>query len=43
LTWLILWQDLAQPNSEAVPPDGVLAVPLMRHQVWNLSFLPYAG
>ncbi|KAL5647446.1 hypothetical protein ACJX0J_041801, partial [Zea mays] len=26
------WQDISQPNSEANPPDGVLAVPLLRHQ-----------
>ncbi|KAI9385263.1 hypothetical protein POPTR_011G046400v4 [Populus trichocarpa] len=32
-------QDLAQPNSEAVPPDGVLAVPLMRHQRIALSWM----
>ncbi|GJX78640.1 hypothetical protein Tco_0326789, partial [Tanacetum coccineum] len=25
--------DLAQPSSEATPPDGALAVPLMKHQV----------
>ncbi|GJX78639.1 helicase-like transcription factor CHR28 isoform X2, partial [Tanacetum coccineum] len=28
------WQDLAQPSSEATPPDGALAVPLMKHQVY---------
>lgn len=27
------WQDLSQTKSEASPPDGVLAVPLLRHQV----------
>jgi hypothetical protein len=27
------WQDISQPKSEANPPDGVLAVPLLRHQV----------
>lgn len=26
-------QDLCQPKSEDSPPDGVLAVPLLRHQV----------
>jgi hypothetical protein len=26
-------QDLTQPNSEAILPDGVLTVPLLRHQV----------
>lgn len=38
---LRLWhalQDLSQPKSEASPPDGVLAVPLLRHQVWKISF-----
>ncbi|KAJ6999749.1 hypothetical protein NC653_010483 [Populus alba x Populus x berolinensis] len=32
-------QDLAQPKSEAVPPDGVLAVPLLRHQRIALSWM----
>jgi hypothetical protein len=27
------WQDISQPKSEANLPDGVLAVPLLRHQV----------
>lgn len=30
--WFAL-QDLSQPKTEATPPDGVLAVPLLRHQV----------
>ncbi|PON71009.1 Cdk-activating kinase assembly factor [Parasponia andersonii] len=29
---LRLLQDLSQPKSETSPPDGVLAVPLLRHQ-----------
>jgi len=28
--WL---QDISQPKSEVTPPDGLLAVPLLRHQV----------
>ncbi|XP_006300585.2 helicase-like transcription factor CHR28 isoform X1 [Capsella rubella] len=32
-------QDLSQPNSEASPPDGVLTVPLMRHQRIALSWM----
>ncbi|KAJ4849667.1 hypothetical protein Tsubulata_019863 [Turnera subulata] len=32
-------QDLSQPNSEASPPDGVLAVPLLRHQRIALSWM----
>ncbi|ONL94895.1 NAC domain-containing protein 8 [Zea mays] len=27
-------KDISQPNFEANPPDGVLAVPLLRHQSW---------
>lgn len=26
-------QDLSQPKSEASPPDGVLSVSLLKHQV----------
>ncbi|KAL5223240.1 hypothetical protein ABZP36_027953 [Zizania latifolia] len=36
-------QDISQPKSEASPPDGVLAVPLLRHQVHfasNVVLLP---
>lgn len=34
-------QDLSQPNSETDLPDGVLAVPLLKHQVLSslLGFL----
>ncbi|GJX98218.1 helicase-like transcription factor CHR28 isoform X2, partial [Tanacetum coccineum] len=32
-------QDLAQPTSEATPPDGALAVPLMKHQRIALSWM----
>ncbi|KAA8515310.1 hypothetical protein F0562_018460 [Nyssa sinensis] len=32
-------QDLSQPKSEASPPDGVLAVPLLRHQRIALSWM----
>ncbi|KAG7585054.1 Zinc finger RING-type [Arabidopsis thaliana x Arabidopsis arenosa] len=32
-------QDLSQPNSEASPPDGVLTVPLLRHQRIALSWM----
>lgn len=34
-------QDLSQPKCEASPPDGVLAVPLLRHQVWFSSVLTF--
>lgn len=34
----ILCQDLAQPKLEASPPDGVLTVPLLRHQVISFNF-----
>ncbi|GJN17486.1 hypothetical protein PR202_gb04557 [Eleusine coracana subsp. coracana] len=33
------WQDISQPRSEANPPDGVLAVPLLRHQKIALSWM----
>lgn len=32
-------QDLSQPKTEASPPDGVLAVPLLRHQRIALSWM----
>ncbi|XP_048323285.1 helicase-like transcription factor CHR28 isoform X2 [Ziziphus jujuba] len=32
-------QDLSQPKSEASPPDGVLTVPLLRHQKIALSWM----
>ncbi|CAK7350660.1 unnamed protein product [Dovyalis caffra] len=32
-------QDLSQTKSEALPPDGVLAVPLLRHQRIALSWM----
>ncbi|XP_059440688.1 helicase-like transcription factor CHR28 isoform X6 [Corylus avellana] len=32
-------QDLSQPKSEAVPPEGDLAVPLLRHQRIALSWM----
>ncbi|XP_062207070.1 helicase-like transcription factor CHR28 isoform X2 [Phragmites australis] len=32
-------QDISQPKSEANPPDGVLAVPLLRHQKIALSWM----
>ncbi|GMJ14659.1 SNF2-RING-HELICASE-LIKE 4, embryo sac development arrest 16 [Hibiscus trionum] len=32
-------QGLSQPKSEASPPDGVLAVPLLRHQRIALSWM----
>ncbi|MQL80097.1 hypothetical protein Taro_012571 [Colocasia esculenta] len=39
LTFQIALQDLAQPKSEASPPEGVLAVPLLRHQRIALSWM----
>ena len=35
------WQDISQPNFEANPPDGVLAVPLLRYQVTLQLMLCY--
>ncbi|XP_062161396.1 helicase-like transcription factor CHR28 isoform X3 [Alnus glutinosa] len=32
-------QDLSQPKSEAIPPEGELAVPLLRHQRIALSWM----
>ncbi|KAJ8432485.1 hypothetical protein Cgig2_012703 [Carnegiea gigantea] len=39
LIFQALVQDLSQPKSEATPPDGVLAVPLLRHQRIALSWM----
>ncbi|KAF0917142.1 hypothetical protein E2562_016942 [Oryza meyeriana var. granulata] len=36
---LALQQDISQPKSEANPPDGFLAVPLLRHQKIALSWM----
>lgn len=36
---LRLLQDLSQPKSESDPPDGVLVVPLLRHQRIALSWM----
>ncbi|KAK4421240.1 Helicase-like transcription factor CHR28 [Sesamum alatum] len=32
-------QDLSQPKAEATPPDGVLSVPLLKHQRIALSWM----
>ncbi|KAL5579357.1 hypothetical protein UlMin_011799 [Ulmus minor] len=37
--FLRLLQDLSQPKSESSPPDGVLTVPLLRHQRIALSWM----
>ncbi|KAA8519836.1 hypothetical protein F0562_014074 [Nyssa sinensis] len=39
LIFRVALQDLSQPKSEASPPDGVLAVPLLRHQRIALSWM----
>ncbi|XP_020095500.1 helicase-like transcription factor CHR28 isoform X3 [Ananas comosus] len=39
LTFRLILQDLSQPKSEATPPDGLLAVPLLRHQRIALSWM----
>lgn len=39
LTFQLALQDLSQPKAEASPPDGVLAVPLLRHQRIALSWM----
>ncbi|OVA13197.1 SNF2-related [Macleaya cordata] len=39
LTFRVALQDLSQPKSEASPPDGVLSVPLLRHQRIALSWM----
>ncbi|KAL8499346.1 hypothetical protein ACS0TY_022360 [Phlomoides rotata] len=43
------WKDISQQKTKALPPDGVLAVPLLKHQamhflsslssVWHLMLL----
>lgn len=35
----VAMQDLNQPKSEACPPDGLMAVPLLRHQRIALSWM----
>lgn len=35
----VAMQDLTQPKSEADPPDGLMAVPLLRHQRIALSWM----
>ncbi|MBA0778122.1 hypothetical protein Gotri_006036 [Gossypium trilobum] len=39
LIFRVALQGLSQPKSEASPPDGVLAVPLLRHQRIALSWM----
>ncbi|KAK2644149.1 hypothetical protein Ddye_019344 [Dipteronia dyeriana] len=39
LIYRVAMQDLSQPRSEASPPDGLLAVPLLRHQRIALSWM----
>ncbi|KQK10005.2 hypothetical protein BRADI_2g51727v3 [Brachypodium distachyon] len=39
VTLRLALQDISQPKSEANPPDGVLAVPLLRHQKIALSWM----
>ncbi|KAK9267856.1 hypothetical protein L1049_010293 [Liquidambar formosana] len=39
LIFRVALQDLSQPKSEASPPDGFLAVPLLRHQRIALSWM----
>lgn len=39
LIFRVALQDLSQPKSEASPPDGVLTVPLLRHQRIALSWM----
>ncbi|XP_020598613.1 helicase-like transcription factor CHR28 isoform X2 [Phalaenopsis equestris] len=39
LTFQLALQGLSQPKAEASPPDGVLAVPLLRHQRIALSWM----
>ncbi|KAG2592156.1 helicase-like transcription factor CHR28 isoform X5 [Panicum virgatum] len=39
ITLRLALQDISQPKSEANPPDGVLAVPLLRHQKIALSWM----
>lgn len=37
---VIVLQDLSQPKSEVLPPDGALAVSLLRHQVTEKMIYP---
>ncbi|KAF8663900.1 hypothetical protein HU200_055238 [Digitaria exilis] len=39
ITLQLALQDISQPKSEANPPDGLLAVPLLRHQKIALSWM----
>ncbi|KAL6991012.1 hypothetical protein U1Q18_009133 [Sarracenia purpurea var. burkii] len=39
LIYRVVLQDLSQPKTEALPPDGVLAVPLLRHQRIALAWM----
>ncbi|KAL7242527.1 hypothetical protein ACSBR1_014995 [Camellia fascicularis] len=39
LVFRVVLQDLSQPKTEASPPDGVMAVPLLRHQRIALSWM----
>ncbi|CAL5344926.1 unnamed protein product [Camellia sinensis] len=39
LIFRVALQDLSQPKTEAIPPDGLLAVPLLRHQRIALSWM----
>ncbi|XP_057471923.1 helicase-like transcription factor CHR28 [Actinidia eriantha] len=39
LIFQAVMQDLSQPKTEASPPDGVLTVPLLRHQRIALSWM----
>ncbi|KAK1557308.1 hypothetical protein Q3G72_022192 [Acer saccharum] len=39
LIYRVAMQDLSQPRSEASPPEGLLAVPLLRHQRIALSWM----
>ncbi|XP_058082648.1 helicase-like transcription factor CHR28 [Magnolia sinica] len=39
LTFRVALQDLSQTKSESTPPDGLLAVPLLKHQRIALSWM----
>ncbi|KAL6991008.1 hypothetical protein U1Q18_009129 [Sarracenia purpurea var. burkii] len=39
LIYRVVLQDLSQPKTETLPPDGVLAVPLLRHQRIALAWM----
>ncbi|KAK2969852.1 hypothetical protein RJ640_030161 [Escallonia rubra] len=39
LVYRVALQDLSQPRSEATPPDGLVAVPLLRHQRIALAWM----